>query len=339
MIKPYSRDSAFFQSLRDRNMTIAHNDLDSSFNVLVNYINKKLLPVIDILADKKAVGIAGHDDSFLRNIGDGTTIFDIIRSSDLTDYTLTLDRFKQVIPFSVLASDNTENLKPVTAIENNQALISDIINLPKWQKLSFNNFADKSISSDKVGLAALSARHLAAGIIGKPLADQAIETQYIQDKTIMVNKILDNSFTSEKISADLMNTRLAGQYLKFKEKCFTARTIKDKSVDLLKSFLFAGGVHPKYRGILTPACIPLNAVKLKTSNIKVNVREQINQGLNPSNIKDKSLDIPAIMALAGLSIHTVIIPGNDPLKSKPIDKTKLSPEFKSILVNKGGLAP
>ena len=198
MIKPYSRDSAFFQSLRDRNMTIAHNDLDGGFNGMVNYINKKLLPVVDILADKQAVGIEDHDDSFLRNIGDGTTIFDIIRSSDLTNYTLTLDRFKQILPYSVLANDNTENLKPVVAADGNQVLVSDITNLPKWQKLIFNNFTDKSISSDKVGLAALSARNLTAGIIGKPLADQAIETQYIQDLTIPINKILDNSFTSEK---------------------------------------------------------------------------------------------------------------------------------------------
>ena len=40
MISPFSRDTAFFQSLRDRNMTIAHGDLDDSFNELVEYLNK-----------------------------------------------------------------------------------------------------------------------------------------------------------------------------------------------------------------------------------------------------------------------------------------------------------
>jgi hypothetical protein len=335
MIKPYSRDSAFFQSLRDRNMTIAHNDLDGSFNGMVNYINAKLLPVVDILADKQAVGIEDHDDSFLRNIGDGTTIFDIIRSSDLTNYTLTLDRFKQVLPYSVLANDNTENLKPVVTAVGNQVLVSDITNLPKWQKLIFNNFTDKSISSDKVGLAALSARHLTAGIIDNPLADQAIETQYIQDLTIPINKILDNSFTSEKISVELMNTRLAGQYLKFKEKCFITRTIKDNSVDIMKAFLFTGTLYPKYRGILTPDCIPLNSVKFNTTQFKFNVREQMNAGVVPSLIKDGSLDLPAIMSRGNLSVSNSPVIG----QSKPIDKSKLSPEFKSILVNKGGLTP
>jgi hypothetical protein len=330
MIKPYSRDSAFFQSLRDRNMTIAHNDLDDSFNSMVDYINKKLLSVIDILANKQAVGVEGNDNSFLRNIGDGTTIFDIIRSSDLTNYTLTLDRFKQILPYSVLANNNTENLKPVVAAGGNQVLVSDILNLPKWQKLTFNNFTDKSISSDKVGLVTLSTRHLTADIIGKPLSDQAIETVYIQDLTIPMSKILANSFTSEKISIGLMNTRVAGNLLKFKEKCFTARIVKNKSVDLMKIAIirtgqFAG--HCNLYSLITPDCIPLNAVKIKTNIVKINVIDQMSNNITPLKIKDKSLDLVSIAYKTNLPVHI------------GLDKHKLSPEFKSILVQKGGLAP
>ena len=199
-------------------MTIAHGDLDDSFNELVEYLNKIISETIDILEGNKAVGIAGNSDSFLRNVGDGTTIFDIVRNSDVADSILTLDRFNKITPFSVLSSDNNENLKSTLATEQNQSLVGDVTNLPKWQKLDFNNFADKSISSAKVGLAALSANHLAEDILGKPLNDNSIETLYIQDNTIPEEKVANNSITSDKISADLMNTRVTSPKFEVQRK-------------------------------------------------------------------------------------------------------------------------
>tara|TARA_B110000908_G_C10264469_1_gene462333 strand:+ start:2020 stop:3027 length:1008 start_codon:yes stop_codon:yes gene_type:complete len=335
MIKPFSRDTAFFHSLRDRNMTIAHRDLDNSFNELVEYLNSVIAKTIDILADKEAVGVDGNDDSFLRNVGDGTTIFDIVRNSDIADSILPLDRFAKAIPFAILASNNNENLKSVLATADNQSLVADTSNLPNWSKLTFVHFSDSTITAVKVGLAALSARHLTPDILGKPLDVNSIESQHIQDNTIEAAKIVNGSITNTKIGVDLLNTRVAGANLKFKAKCFSSRTIANNSVNLLSSFSYYDGV-PKFRGILTPACIPINAVKLNTTAGKINVREQMDAGVISPNIKDNSLDIPAIMLKVNLTVSDSPVSTS---QSKPIDKTKLSPEFKAILVNKGGLAP
>lgn len=337
MISPFSRDTAFFQSLRDRNMTIAHGDLDDSFNELVEYLNKIISETIDILEGNKAVGIAGNSDSFLRNVGDGTTIFDIVRNSDVADSILTLDRFNKITPFSVLASDNNENLKSTLATEQNQSLVGDVTNLPKWQKLDFNNFADKSISSAKVGLAALSANHLAEDILGKPLNDNSIETLYIQDNTIPEEKVANNSITSDKISADLMNTRVTSPNLKFKEKCLSNRTINNNSVDFNKLVIHQSGqfinrIKDGMIGILTPACIPINAINLPSptgyidDQMRLKPYTQLDSSVIPSCVLDRSLNLSALQNMQ-----------TDFQGAQIIKRKNLSDEFLAILKTKGGL--
>ena len=341
MLKPYSRDSADFQSIRDRGMTIAYKPFDMSFNNMVDYFNKKLLPVVNTLADKKAVGIFGHEDSFLRNIGDGTTVFDFIRSSDIARYSLSLNKLLKQTEYSVIASDNTEILRSITPAAQNQVLINDRTLVPRWEKLKYSHFEDASITAEKVAVGTLSARHLTAGIIGKPLTEGSIITSYIQNNTIPLNKIANGSFSSTKISAALMNTRVQAANLQFKDKCFIPRTIANNSVDIKEIFFSDAPNDPNIKvtglyGILSPANIPLNAIELKKVNsphteIKFDVYRQMDSSILPSKVKAASLSLPdirnAFNGWVGIT-HNLVL-----------SKNNLSPEIKAILVNKGGLKP
>ena len=340
MLKPYSRDSADFQSIRDRGMTIAYKPLDMSFNNMVDYLNKKLLPVVNTLADKKAVGIFGHEDSFLRNIGNGTTVFDFIRSSDIARHSLTLSKLTKQTEYSVLASDNTENLRSITQVAQNQVLVSDRTLVPKWEKLRHSHFEDASIAAGKVAVGTLSARHLTAGIIGKPLTANSIITSYIQNNTIPLNKIANGAFPNTKISAELMNTRVQVANLQFKEKCFIPRNIANNSVDIKEVFFYTMNQNPNkltnLYGILSPSNIPLNSIELKKVNsphteAKFDAYRQMDSSILPSKIKAGSLYLPNIRnAFNGwVGITTNIL----------LSKNNLSPEIKAILVNKGGLKP
>jgi hypothetical protein len=340
MLKPYSRDSADFQSIRDRGMTIAYKPLDMSFNNMVDYLNKKLLPVVNTLADKKAVGIFGHEDSFLRNVGNGTTVFDFIRSSDIARYSLGLNKIAKQTEYSVIASDNTEILRSITQAAQNQVLVSDRMLVPRWEKLKYSHFEDASITAGKVAVGTLSARHLTAGIIGKPLTEGSIITSYIQNNTILLNKIANGSFSSTKISAVLMNTRVQAANLQFKDKCFIPRTIANNSVDIKEVFFYSINQNPikltKLLGILSPSNIPLNAIELKKVNsphteVKFDVYRQMDSSILPSKIKAGSLSLPLIRnsfsGWTGIAYKLLL------------DKNNLSPEIKAILVNKGGLNP
>ena len=341
MLKPYSRDSADFQSIRDRGMTIAYKPLDMSFNNMADYLNKKLLPVVNTLANKKAVGIFGHEDSFLRNVGNGTTVFDFIRSSDIARHSLGFNKLVKQTEYSVIASDNTEILRSITQAAQNQVLVSDRMLVPRWEKLKHSHFEEASITADKVAVGTLSARHLTAGIIGKPLTANSIITSYIQNNTIPLNKIANGSFPNTKISATLMNTRVQAANLQFKDKCFIPRTIANNSVDIKEVFFSDNPQLPNIKlttlyGILSPSNIPLNAIELKKVNsphteVKFDVYRQMDSSILPSKIKEGSLNLPEIRnAFNGwVGITTNIL----------LSKNNLSPEIKAILVNKGGLKP
>lgn len=340
MLKPYSRDSADFQSIRDRGMTASYGPLDASFNNVVDYLNKKISPVINTLADKKAVGVFGHEDSFLRNVGDGTTIFDFIRRSDIAKHSLSLNKLEEQTAYSIIAGDNSENLRSFTQTAANQVLTSDRTLVPRWDKLKRSNFESASITANKVAVGTLSARHLTAGIIGKPLTANSIITSYIQNNTIPLNKIANGTFLNTKISAALMNTRAQAANLQFKEKCFIPRTIANNSVDIKEVFFYSINQNPNkltnLYGILSPENIPLNAIELKKVNTphteaKFDVYRQMDSSILPSKIKAGSLSLPAIRnafnGWVGITNYLVL------------SKNNLSPEIKAILVNKGGLRP
>ena len=341
MLIPYSRDSAEFQSIRDSGMTVAYRPMDKSFNNIIDYLNKKVLPVINILASKNAVGVVGSEDTFLRNIGNGKTVFDRVRSSDIANHTLSLNKIAKQAPFSVIASDIRENLKVIIPFNSNQVLTSDNNLIPKLQQLKFCNFVDSSIDASKVAVGTLSARHLTAGIIGKSLTNNSIITSYIQYNTISNNKIANGSFTDNKISAALMSTRVTATNLQFKEKCFIPRTIANNSVNIQEVFFYAPtpqdvSSYTQLYVILSPENIPKNEIEIKLvrsplTQLKFDAYKQMDSSILPSKIKLNSLYLPLIRksfnGWPGIT-HNILL-----------GKNNLSPEIKAILVNKGRLVP
>lgn len=258
MLNPFIRDSAFFQSLRDRHMTIAHKDLDTNFNNLMNYINKKINPLIDILTNKKAGGILGNPDKFLKNIGDGTTKFTRISSSDIPNYALSLAKFTNIAAGSIIASNDDSALREVRPLSTNQILSSVTNNVPTWKKATSNHFANNSIPADKVGLAVFGVEHLAPGLLGNPVGDQSIETRHILDSTITANKITQGSFTIGKISNTLINSR--AQSLDYLDGAIQARHIVDNSYNFQDYInYFQGGNRIFDKSCIIPGSITISA--------------------------------------------------------------------------------
>lgn len=340
ILKPFTRDSADFQSIRDRGLTISYSPLDMNFNNIGNYLNRKILPIINSLANKEAVGVLGLEGSFLRNVGDGTTRYDFIRNSDIPNFSLDLHKIEKQPKFGIISSGEDEILRSIVSLASNNILTGNPNSLPKWEKLKFFHFENNSILAENVAIGTLSARHLVPDIIGKPLTAGSILTRYIQDNTISNKKIADSSFTNQKISSALMNTRVPIANLKFQNKCFVARTIANNSVDIKEVFFYSINQNPnkltQLYGILSPANIPLNSIELKKVNTpfteaKFDVYRQMDNSIIPSKIKAGSLSLPAISAAFNgwPGITTNILLG----------KNNLSPQIKSILINKGQLKP
>lgn len=339
MLEQYSKDSAFFQSLRDRNMTIAHNDLDSSFNDIAKYINGKMLKVIDILQDKKAVGLENdRDDMFLRNIGDGTTEFDIIRNSDIKEHIINLNKFKKISKNSVIASDVNGNLQTVKPTAQRQLLLSNSNALPSWKALLSNCFEDKSIKETNIALQTLSARHLANGILGKPLGENAIKTRHIKENTLDELKFAQQAFTPAKISQQLIDSRVASNLMQFQPYCIKEKHIVANSVSF-KQMVSDNNTDlaARFYNLLSPEAIPDNDILFKLKNtsgtahnypdLVINVSSQMDASIAPFQIKEETLDITKARDTAWYKSS----------KLNRINKYNLSKELRSILINKGGL--
>ena len=347
MIEKYIRDASFFRSLRDRNMTIAHSDLDNNFNSIVDYINKNLRSAIDILAKKELLGVNGNPHSFLRNIGDGNVVFSRIESKDIPNHAIELDKFIQTgVNNSLLASDIAQNIKLVKDDVGGKIFSSESLNdglISKWSKITANNFSNNSITADKVQLASLTRNYLSLevqNILDNLALPQFIEDMHIKENTIEANKIANGAFTMQKLSQELLNMRKPAQQLVFDKNCFVNRHFTDITIDVRNSFVVrhgGGGKFPRSGlwNIFTPRNIPQNAINLGLPNtsgpirpeLRIIPKTQIDNSIQPSHIKNQSLNLKILRPLVqNISAYEF-----------KIKKQNLSNEFRGILESKGGL--
>jgi hypothetical protein len=218
MIKSFIRDSAYFQSMRDKEIIINAEDFDIQFNNLVDYINLTVKPI----ADNVAVGIAGTNapgtaNYLLRNVGDGTTEFAPLNNAAINNYSVNYVKLARAAIGSIIAADNNRIFRQVTPTDNNQAFVSQINNLPVFKKLIGNNFANKTIQGPKINYAAITRESLSPSVIGRPLPDNAVINSYIADQAISGSKLADGSLPLSKFNAAMQaainQTAASGNYL------------------------------------------------------------------------------------------------------------------------------
>lgn len=259
MLKEYIRDTAFFQSVRDRNIPITAKELDLEFNNLIAHINKKIKPLVEILVHKQIPGIAENAGTFLQNIGDGTTRFTRVDSSTILNYSLTLQKLANINPFSVVASGNGSIFRAVTPTANNQMLVSRVGANPTWNLAVAEYFEDNTIPANKIALNTLTANHLADGILGRPLDINSVETQHIQNGSFNANYLQDKIYDSTCISNALMGTRAVNLF--FKDESITNRHIADNSFD----YSYIGNRNPSLK-FLHQKTIPDNTIVFPATN-------------------------------------------------------------------------
>lgn len=253
MLKEFIRDTAFFQTIRDRNIPITAKELDLEFNNLVFYINSKIKPLVELLANKQIPGIEGSAGTFLQNIGDGTTAFTRIKSSAIPNYSLTLQKLANINNSSIIAASNDSIFRAVTPTAINQILISRAGTNPIWAIATGEHFEAGAIPKEKIALNTLTANHLAPGILGRPLDINSVETRHMQNQIFNANYLQPKIYDSTCISAALMNTRAVNLF--FKNESINHRHIVDNSFDY--SYIGNRNVNIKY---LFQKTIPDNSI-------------------------------------------------------------------------------
>lgn len=212
-IDQFTRDAAYFQSRRDSGMLLNAEDLDFQFNNLIDYLNTKIVPIINNFIGKEFVGVANPalENACLLNIGDGNTKWQKIDSNIFPDYSIARTKFAPVTPFSIIASTSGSNWGPVATKLNDSILFSRNKKTPIWRKVATGDIANKTLIGGHIALGAVKIEHLGAGLREALFAaPKVILNENIAEAQITEANLQDNSITADKIDTTLLQTRQNG---------------------------------------------------------------------------------------------------------------------------------
>lgn len=212
-IDQFTRDAAYFQVMRDRAMMINAEDLDLQFNNMVDYLNTKIVPIINDFVQGQFIGVNNPAlaGAGLLNVGDGTTKWERINSNIFPDYSIPRAKFTPVTPFSVITTSSNGNWAALPSNLNDNILFSRNARSATWRKVNTGDIADKTLIGGHIALGAIKIEHLGDGLRQALFAaPRMILNENIAEAQIVENNLQDNSLTAEKIDPTLLVTRQNG---------------------------------------------------------------------------------------------------------------------------------
>lgn len=261
-LKPFVRDTAYFQVNRHSNKMLTGNSFDLQFTNLVNFLNKKIVNTAENLVARNIYGQLNSDGYLLRNIGDLTTKFDRLRSNDIPDNIITLDRFRPTAPNSILNFEIDDLTTMYSGLLASTAVLINIGGRCAFNGIEKRHLTQHLLKAEKVDFETLTINHLTPVL--RSYQPAAIDTIMIADATLRNNKFIDGAFSSRCFAESLLNTRDTSDALVlYKQDVtgdpFDARPIKtnhfkDKTINFNTAL--------RNSRVLTSVNIPLNAFTL-----------------------------------------------------------------------------
>jgi hypothetical protein len=206
-INAFISDDTYFKKIKDRQVPFKAINFDYQFSVFANYLNNIIKPALDNLINDMVAGSTAPNEvnTFLRNVGDGTTEWASVGGNAINDYSLQFTKLSRCNPSSILAAGNDRALNAITPQEVNQVLISRVDNAPIWQKVTADNIQDRTITGAKVALGSLTNQNFQPDLLLTQLIDDLVTGEKIVDRTINSSKIADGSI-DEAILGNLRDT-------------------------------------------------------------------------------------------------------------------------------------
>lgn len=212
-IDQFTRDAAYFQVMRDRSMMINAEDLDLQFNNIVDYLNTKIVPIINNFVQGQFIGVNNPDlaGACLLNIGDGNTKWQKINSNIFPNYSIPLSKFAGVTAFSVITTSSNGNWAALPSNLNDSILFSRNSRSSTWRKVTTGDITNKTLIGDHIALGAIKIENLGQGLREELFAaPRVILNENIAEAQITEANLQDNSLTAEKIDSTLLATRQNG---------------------------------------------------------------------------------------------------------------------------------
>lgn len=213
-ISPLLHNDTNFEDIKDRGQTMNAVTFDVEFSKIVNFINNKIISVLNQLISDSVPGSVNPNDinKFRRNIGDGTTDWASIGNDALIDFSLEFSKLSKCTPCSILATGADKIFKEVTTDQSNFTLISQANNLPVWRKISSENIFDRNVTADHIALGTLTNDNFENGLLVTQLLDDAVTAIKIVDRTISTVKIEEGAIDGD-VLRDLQEGLIGRRYV------------------------------------------------------------------------------------------------------------------------------
>ena len=211
-LNPLIIETDYFESIQNRKGLMKAGDFDLQFNNITNYINSSILPLLNQLIANTTPGTQDPNkaNTYLQNVGDGTTQWSKITFNDIPDLSLSFAKLVQTNPCSILATGVDQIFRAIPPTEDRQSLISQDNSNPVWRKINAANIEDRQITDAKIALASLVQANFKAGLLAIQLTDNAVTTGKIIDNTIPTEKIANGAVNND-ILGDLIANQFAGR--------------------------------------------------------------------------------------------------------------------------------
>lgn len=208
-----NRNKSYFQSLRDNKGLIESYEVDSQYIEIIDYLNNSIVPLINDIIDEALPGILDNVDSYLKNVGDGTTTWSTI-DQGIRDYSLSLSKFAKIAIGSVLVTDDNGEITSVSTNIADQVLVSQADSAPIWKKIQTINIGDREITTLDIANNVIGREHLRLDLIVHAIGNGIIRGENFVDQSITSTKFENGSINSSKLGV-IANYINVGNFYQF----------------------------------------------------------------------------------------------------------------------------
>lgn len=240
MLEEYARNKNNFKKLSSEIKIFRTKDLFDDFTNLGNYFNTRLVIELENILNTSLTTIP---DKFLINKGDGNIdwvdIIDIISNNSIP-----LSKLQKIIPNSVLCTDDTGKIIPISTNVDYVVLFARYQNTHIWRKILNEDIENNTITGSKIGR--LEQINIDQNTFNNFISNDILETKHIADNSIDSSKIIEGNLEIESLSVETENTGFIPQRyiddigvnnaLAFVSECITPIKILDNSIDVTDKF-------------------------------------------------------------------------------------------------------
>jgi len=207
-IDKFARITGYFAH-RD---SVSANDLDDQFNDIIDYLNQKVVPILNALTNETVPGSDNPIDAgkFRKNIGDTTTEWSFFGNDSIQEQSLALVKIAKANQGSVLIGDANQRPRAIAPNEANQVLLANGVGVPTWSKLTGDNLENRTLGANHILAGSITAINVAQNVLDTQLLNDTVTNIKLDTHTLATRHLQDAFATQVKFQAGTLQRFIEG---------------------------------------------------------------------------------------------------------------------------------